>query len=134
MGMIWLLKALADISAFYLFTAPLASYFGGGQLLLCGLLQGLAYGLARQLPKKWLLPLPAALLAGCYALCWGNLYDLIAITPATGYLLWQFFRKSAIPDFSQQQETCSAGSKHTAMTPAAPQIFQGHIAGTADQK
>ena len=104
MGMIWLLKSLADISAFYLFTAPLAAYFGSGQLVVCGLLQCVAYMLARQFPKKWLLPLPAALLAGCYALCWGNLYDLIAITPATGYLLWQFFRKSAVPDLSQQQD------------------------------
>ena len=102
--MIRFLKALADISAFYLFAEPVASYFGGGGLILCAFLQALAYALARELPKKWTLPLPVLLLAACYFLCRDSLYDLIAITPATVYLLWQYFRKSTIPDLTQQQE------------------------------
>ena len=104
MGMIRLLKALADISAFYLFTGPLASYFGGSGLIFCVFLQGLAYTLARQFPKKWMLPLPVLLLATCYFLCRNNVYSLIAITPATVYLLWQYFRQSAFPELTQQQE------------------------------
>ena len=104
MGMIRLLKALADISAFYLFTGPIAAYFGGNGLIFCVFLQALAYTLARQLPKKWMLPLPVVLLAVCYFLCRNHVYSLIAITPATVYLLWQYLRQSAFPELTQQQE------------------------------
>ena len=105
MGLIWFMKALADISAYYLFAAPIAAYFGSGALLLCVLLQASAYALARCLKHKWLLSLPLCIAALGFWLCRDLPADLIAQTPALLYLVWQYAQQGGPPELTRQKSS-----------------------------
>lgn len=101
MGMIWLLKALADISVYYAFAAPVAAYFGCTALVWCGLLQASAYAIARSAKHKWLLSLSLAAAALSYWLCRQSLAGLIAQTPALVYLIWQYAGHAQLPELTR---------------------------------
>jgi len=104
MGMIWCLKSLSDLSAYYLFAAPVAACFGGSMLFWCMLLQGVAYGLSRCFGKAWQLIAPVGILGACFWLCWENPAELVALLPATGYLFLQFLKNMPIPELLRQRE------------------------------
>lgn len=104
MGMIWFLKALADISVYYAFAAPVAAYFGCTALVWCGLLQAGAYAIARSSKHKWLLSLSLAAVAASYYLCRESPAGLIFQTPALAYLIWQYAIQAQLPELLQQRE------------------------------
>ena len=104
MGVIWLLKALSDISVYYLFAAPVAAYFGGTGLLLCALLQAAAYAIARSTKRKWFLSLSLLAVVLGYWLCRALPADLIAQTPALVYLILQYTKNAPLPKLSRLRE------------------------------
>lgn len=105
MGVIWFLKALADISVYYLFAAPAAAFFHSTGLILCALLQASAYAIARSTKHKWLLFLSVGTVILSYWLCGDYPADLIAQTPALVYLIWQYMSKVPLPTLLTQRES-----------------------------
>ena len=107
MTMIYFLKMLSDCAIFYFFAAPAAAYLGGGQLLLCALLQSAVYALSRIPRQRWpRLPI-LLLLSLCYLLRWGIWADMAAVTPVTAYILWQSLADKPSPELSRQRELFS---------------------------
>lgn len=104
MGMIWFLKALADISVYYAFAAPIAAFFGCTDLIWCGIFQASAYAIARAGKHKWMLSLSLSAIAVSYCLCWGSPAGFIFQTPALAYLIWQYAIQVQVPELLRQRE------------------------------
>lgn len=111
MTVIFFLKMLCDSALYYAFTAPLALFFGGGQLIPCMVLQSAVYALARSVKPRGLSVLCLPALAVCYYLCRDCLVDLCIITPVTCYLIWQVLRDAPAPRLEQQRELLEKVSK-----------------------
>lgn len=124
MVLIYFLKMLADLAAYYMFAAPAAAYFGGGTLILCLLLQAVAYGLYKVATRKWvqlLCLLPAAL---CFAVRISCVADLLALIPSTVYLLRHALGKSGPPDLYHQRDLL-----HAFLKPLFPAIVLALFCG-----
>ena len=104
MAMIFFLKMLCDASLYYMFAAPIAGYFGGGQLMACMVLQCVIYALSR-IPKnpflRFVFLIPLGL---CFVLRLSSLADTIALIPITLFILWQSLADRPQPDISRQRQ------------------------------
>ena len=104
MAMIFFLKMLCDASLYYMFAAPIAGYFGGGQLLACMILQCVVYSLSR-IPRnrflRFVILIPLGL---CFILRLSFLADTIALIPMTLFIAWQSLADRPQPDISRQRQ------------------------------
>ena len=100
---VFFLKMLWDAAVYYLFAAPVAAYFGCGDLMPWMVLQCLIYAVSR-LPKNRLLRLVFLLpMAVCY-LPQNTLAGYIALAPVTLYALWMSVADRPVPSLPDQRQ------------------------------
>ena len=104
MAMIFFLKMLCDLSLYYMFTSPIAGYFGGGQLMACMILQCVIYALSRLVKNRFLRFVTLIPLGLCFILRLSSLADTIALIPTTLFILWQSLADRPQPDISRQRQ------------------------------
>lgn len=102
--MLFFLKMLCDTALYYFLAAPIAGFFGSGNLIPGMLLQCAVYAVSRHFSRKWVRFLFLLPLAGCCCLYRDSVASVIVLIPAACYIVWHMLRGSGLPQLEKQRE------------------------------